>query len=123
MLMIRCNRITNATPVQGEVSSSEVSKEMACTRINAVVGEASSSSLGDDAAKVRACLSETTRRLGKEIVPSERGGSDDDGESDDQDGFANRVIECLGVKTGNNLIDQYEPMYWGTAFAFTFSYF
>ena len=53
--------------MQGEVSSSEVSKEMACTRINAVVGEASSSNLGDDAAKVRACISETTRRLGNDF--------------------------------------------------------
>ena len=95
---------------------------MACTRINGVVSEASSFNFGDDAAKVRACLSETTRRLGKESVPKEEG-SDDDDEGGVQDGVMNRVVERIGVKTGNDLIDQYEPIYWGTAFAFTFSYY
>ena len=113
----------NATPVQGEVAMSEVSKEMACTRINGVVGEASSFNLGDDAARVRSCLSETTRRLGKEFKPS---GSDSDGEADggvDDGAGSHRVVDRIGVKTGSHLIDQYEPVYWGTAFAFTFSYY
>ena len=32
----------------------------------------------------------------------------------------NVVVERIGVKTGNAMIDQYEPYYWGCAFAFYF---
>ena len=46
----------NATPVQGAVDYDEIGKEMACTRISGVVGEASSSYMGDDAARVRSVL-------------------------------------------------------------------
>ena len=108
--------------MQGDVPLADVSKEMACTRMNGVVGEVSSSNLVDDAANVRACLRETTRRLGKECAPA-AGDSDDVVDNVDQEGVMNRVVERVGVKAGNNLIDQFEPMYWGTAFAFTFSYY
>ena len=112
----------NATPVQGEVTSKEVSKEMACTRMNAVVAEASSLNLGDDTAKFTSCLTSTVRSLKQEVLPpdSDSGeGSDDDVPDEAMD----KIVERIGVKTGNNLIDQYEPMYWGTAFAFTFTYY
>ena len=36
---------------------------------------------------------------------------------------SHRVVDRIGVRTGSHLIDQYEPVYWGTAFAFTFSYY
>lgn len=112
----------NATPVQGAVLSSEVSKEMACTRMNAVVSEVSSLNQGDDAAKLTACLTAITRNLKKGVLPpgNDRGdGSDDDVSQD----AADQIVERIGVKAGNDLIDQYEPIYWGTAFAFTFSYY
>ena len=45
-------------------------------------------------------------------------GSDDDGPED----AADQIVERIGVNTGNDLIDQFDPIYWGTAFAFTCSY-
>ena len=33
----------------------------------------------------------------------------------------NVIVERIGVRTGNAMIDQYEPYYWGCAFAFLFS--
>ena len=95
---------------------------MAVSRMNAVVAEASSFNLGDDTAKFTSSLTSTVRDLKKEALPpdSER----HDGSDDDVPGEAvNKVVERIGVKTGNHLIDQYEPIYWGTAFAFTFSYY
>ena len=32
----------------------------------------------------------------------------------------NVVVERIGVRTGNLMIDQYEPYYWGCAFVFLF---
>ena len=95
---------------------------MASTRVNAVVAEASSLNLGDDTAKFTSCLTATARGLKQDVLPP--GSDSGDGSDDDVPGDAvNKVVERIGVKTGNNLIDQYEPIYWGTAFAFTFSYY
>lgn len=55
----------NATPVQGEISLAEVRQDIEYTRMNGVVGEASSSSVGDDSAQLRACLGLTARKLNK----------------------------------------------------------
>ena len=39
---------------------------------------------------------------------------------DSASGTDNVIVERIGVRTGNAMIDQYEPYYWGCAFAFLF---
>jgi hypothetical protein len=39
---------------------------------------------------------------------------------DSASGTDNVIVERIGVRTGNAMIDQYEPYYWGVAFAFYF---
>ncbi len=39
---------------------------------------------------------------------------------DDASGTDNVIVERIVVRTGNAMIDQYEPYYWGCAFAFYF---
>ena len=39
---------------------------------------------------------------------------------DDASGTENVIVERMGVRTGNAMIDQYEPYYWGCAVAFYF---
>ena len=41
---------------------------------------------------------------------------------DDASGTENVIVERMGVRTGNAMIDQYEPYYWGCAFAFIVTY-
>jgi hypothetical protein len=39
---------------------------------------------------------------------------------DNASGTDNVIVERIGVRTGNAMIDPYEPYYWGCAFASSF---
>ena len=93
-------------------------------RINAVVSEQSTSDVGDEPAQVRACLENTVRKLQKDVacdkVMSECERPLTVSAEDSASGTDNVVVERIAVRTGNAMIDQYEPYYWGVAFAFYF---
>ena len=118
----------NATPVSGEGSLDDVRKNLEVLRYNAVVNERSSLDEGDEPAQVRACVEHTVRKLHQavdgaddaddkleEVVadPKNEGGASTD----------NLMTERIGMKTGHLMIDQFESFYFGTAFAFIFSYY
>ena len=67
------------------------------------------------------------RKLQQEIagdkIISDHGRPLLDAADDDASGTDNVIVERIGVRTGrtgNAMIDQYEPYYWGCAFAFYF---
>ena len=100
-------------------------KNLDVLRYNAVLHEKSSLDEGDEPAQVRACVEHTVRKLNQAVdgpddcieeeVAAELG--NDHGPCAD-----NVTTERVGVKTGNLMIDQFEPFYFGTVFAFIFSY-
>ena len=79
---------------------------------------------GDEPAQARACVDNTVRKLKRDVVRGETTSEDEDIIGDSADAASSRtdnvVVERVGVKTGNAMIDQYEPYYWGCAFAFYF---
>ena len=89
--------------------------------MNAVVSEKSTFDGGDEPAQVRACVENTVRKLKRDVVSDEMTSEDEDIIVDSADAESSRmdnvVVERIGVKTGNAMIDQYEPYYWGCAFA------
>ena len=93
-------------------------------RMNAVVSEQSTGDAGDESAQLRACLENTVRKLQKEVacdnVMSECERPLTVSAEDNASGTDNVIVERIGVRTGNAMIDQYEPYYWGCAFAFLF---
>ena len=114
----------NATPVPREGTLEEVQGNMNVFRINAVVSEQSTSDVGDEPAQVRACLENTVRKLQKDVacdkVMSECERPLTVSAEDSASGTDNVVVERIAVRTGNAMLDQFEPYYWGVAFAFYF---
>ena len=114
----------NATPVRREGSLDEVQKNLSVLRMSAVVFEKSTFDAGDEPAQVRACVENTVRKLKREVVSVEMKSDNDHVVVDSADAEISRtdnvVVERIGVQTGNSMIDQYEPYYWGCAFAFYF---
>ena len=92
--------------------------------MNAVVSEKSTSDVGDESAQLRACVESTVRKLQQEIAGDKIISDHErpllDAADDDASGTDNVIVERIGVRTGNAMIDQYEPYYWGCAFAFLF---
>ena len=114
----------NATPVRRGGSLEQVQKNLSVLRMNAVVSEKSTLDGGDEPAQVRACVESTVRKLKRDVVSDAMTSEDEDIIVDSADAESSRmdnvVVERIGVKTGNAMIDQYEPYYWGCAFAFYF---
>ena len=115
----------NATPVRRGGSLEQVQNNLSVLRMNAVVSEKSTFDEGDEPAQARACVDNTVRKLKRDVVRGDTTSEDEDIIGDSADAAASRtdnvVVERVGVKTGNAMIDQYEPYYWGCAFAFCFS--
>ena len=114
----------NATPVRREGNLEVVKDKLDVTYMHAVVAEQSTGDAGDDSAQLRACLENTVRQLKQEVacdkVMSESERPLTANAEDDASGTENVIVERIGVRTGNAMIDQYEPYYWGCAFAFLF---
>jgi hypothetical protein len=117
----------------------EMAKDMEHRRFNAVVCERSGADECDKIAQDRSCVEQTVRQLKRMVDPSSddasAAGTDDEGTEDETDneavqqqgekehiasGDENVKIERLAVKTGNHLIDKFESVYFGTAYAFYF---
>ena len=114
----------NATPVRKEGNLDEARKNLSVLRMNAVVSEKSTCDAGDEPAQVRACVESTVRKLRQEVASDEITSDNENVLIDSADGDISRtdnvIVERIGVRTGNAMIDQYEPYYWGCAFAFYF---
>ena len=115
----------NATPVRRGGSLEQVQNNLSVLRMNAVVSENSTFDEGDEPAQARACVDNTARKLKRDVARGETTSEDEDIIGASADAASSRtdnvVVERVGVKTGNAMIDQYEPYYWGCAFAFLFS--
>ena len=113
----------NATPVSGEGSLDQVRKNLDVLRYNAVVNEKSSLDEGDEPAQVRACVENTVRKLNQAVdapdecieeeVAAELG--NDHGQCADTG-----TTERDGVKTGNIMVDQFEPFLLWDSFCFLY---
>ena len=84
--------------------------------------ESSSEGQDDEASDGESANGETGRREnasqrgGREASDSKASKEKESEAGDDKDAR----IECIGVKTGNHLIDQFESVYFGIAFSFYF---
>ena len=92
--------------------------------MSAVVYEKSTFDAGDEPAQVRACVESTVRKLQREVASDEMMSDNEHVLIDSLDAEISRtdnvIVERIGVRTGNTMIDQYEPYDWGCAFAFYF---
>ena len=79
---------------------------------------------GDEPAQVRACVENTVHTLKREVVSDEANSDNENVVVDSADAEISRtdnvVVERIGVRAVNAMIDQYEPCYWGCAFALYF---
>ena len=97
----------SATPIATPQNEEEAAANLAVTRTNGVVLEKSSQDEIDVNAQCNAALHNLLRQLktSPETIP-----------------LAQWKAERLEMKTGNDMLDQFQPYYFGVAFSFIFSF-